>query len=75
MVLPAQARAWLRQHDVGAAAVAAIEDAELCQLDPAAALAQSEALLSATPLDAVTEERVSSSGLVEQQRIFARARR
>jgi hypothetical protein len=75
MVLPAHARAWLRQREVGAVALAAIEDAELRQLDAAAALAQSEALLSATPLHSITEERRSTSGFIEQQRIFARARR
>ncbi|MEO8549026.1 MAG: hypothetical protein ABI678_03615 [Kofleriaceae bacterium] len=75
MVLPAHARAWLRQREVGAVAVAAIEDAERRELDAAAALAQSEALLSATPLHSITAERRTSSGFVEQQRFFARARR
>ncbi len=75
MALPAHARAWLRQRDLGAVALAAIEADELRQLDVAAALAQSEALLAATPLDAVSEERRSTSGFVEQQRLFARARR
>lgn len=75
MALPAHARAWLRQRETGAIALEAIEDAELRQLDAAAALAQSEALLAATPMNAVTLERCSTSGFVEQQRIFARARR
>ncbi len=75
MALPAYALAWLRQREAGAVAVAAIEDAELRKLDAAAALVQSEALLAAVPLNAITHERRSSSGLVEQQLIFARARR
>ena len=75
MALPAHARAWLRQRESGAVALTAIEDAELRHLDDAAALAQSEALLAATPLNDVAAERRSTSGFVEQQRIFARARR
>ncbi len=75
MALPAHARAWLRQRELGAIAVAAIEDAELRQLDAAAALAQSEVLLAAVSLNVVTEERRSTSGFVEQQRIFARVLR
>jgi hypothetical protein len=75
MGFPAHARAWLRQRELGAVALAAIEDDELRHLDVAAALAQSEALLAATPLDAVTEERRLRSGFVEQQRLFGRARR
>lgn len=75
MALPAHARAWLRQRETGAIALEAIEDAELRQLDAAAALAQSEALLTAIPLNVVTSDRRSTSGFVEQQCIFARARR
>ena len=75
MALPAHARAWLRQRDLGAVALAAIEDDDLRQLDVAAALAQSEVLLAATPLNAIAVERRSTSGFVEQQRLFARARR
>jgi hypothetical protein len=60
---------------LGAVALAAIEDDELRHLDVATTLAQSEALLAATPLDAIAEERRSTSGFVEQQRLFARTRR
>lgn len=74
MALPAHALAWLKQRELGAVALAAIEDNELRDLDATAALAQSEALLAATPLDTVAE-RQSTSGFVEQQRFFARARR
>jgi len=74
MDLPPFARAWLRQRELGAAAVEAIEDAELRQLDAATALAQTEMLLSAVRLDDLPEERRISSGFVEQQRLFARAR-
>lgn len=58
-----------------AVAVAAIEDAELRGLGDASALAQSEALLSAMPVTSLIAERRLTSGFVEQQRIFARARR
>jgi hypothetical protein len=75
MSLPAHARAWLEQRDAGAIAVAAVEEGELRNLGEDEALAQSEALLMATPLEALSEERRSTSGLVEQQRLFARARR
>ena len=75
MVLPSYARAWLRQRQAGAIAVTAIEDSELRQLDAAAALEQSESLLAATPLHAMTADRQSTSGFIEQQSIFARVRR
>lgn len=75
MALPAHAQAWLRQREAGAVELAAIEDTELRNLDDASALAQAEALLSATPLSAISSERRSTSGFVEQQRLFARARR
>jgi hypothetical protein len=75
MELPPFARSWLRQRELGAAALQAIEDAELARLDPAMALAQTEMLLSAVRLDDLPEERRTSSGFVEQQRLFARARR
>ena len=75
MALPAHAQAWLRQREAGVVAIAAIEDAELRELDAEGALAQSEALLDATPLHAMAAERCGTSGFVEQQRIFARARR
>jgi hypothetical protein len=75
MDLPPFARSWLQQRELGATALQAIEDAELRRLDPATALAQTEMLLSAVRLDDLSEERRTSSGFVEQQRLFARARR
>jgi hypothetical protein len=72
---PPFARAWLRQRELGAAAVAAIEAEELRQLDADEALSLSDALLEATPLEAVEATRRTWSGFVEQQRLFARARR
>jgi hypothetical protein len=74
MDLPPFARSWLRQRELGVAAMRAIEDAQLRQLDPAMALAQTEMLLSAVRLADLPEERRTSSGFVEQQRLFARAR-
>jgi hypothetical protein len=73
--LPPYARAWLHQRDTGAKAVATIEAAELQALDTAHALEQADALLSATPIDEVAPSRRTTSGLIEQQRLFARARR
>jgi len=75
MDLPSFARSWLRQRELGVAALQVVEDAQLRQLDPAMALAQTEMLLSAVRLDDLPEERRISSGFVEQQRLFARARR
>jgi hypothetical protein len=71
---PAFAAAWLRQRMAGAAAVAAVEVAELAALDAATALAAADALLAAAPIAAMSAARVSTSGFVEQQRLFSRAR-
>jgi hypothetical protein len=68
---PGFARAWLRQRVAGEAAISAIEEAELRRLGPAEALRLSDALLSVTPSGLTRPV----SGLIEQQRIFARARR
>lgn len=73
--LPHFARAWLQQREQGAAAVAAIEARELRDLDADEALCLSDALLAATPLEAAEATRRTWSGFVEQQRLFARARR
>ena len=64
---------WLRQRQAAAVAVLAIEDEALRMLTPEAALAKSDALLSLGV--GTSDERRSYSGLVEQQRLFARARR
>ena len=72
---PSFAQAWLRQRDAGAQALAAHEREELRALDPGQALRESEALLAATPIASVAEARRATSGFVEQQRLFARARR
>jgi hypothetical protein len=73
-LLPEFARAWYRQRSQGDIAVAAIERDELRRLDDATALKHSEALLAAVPRDAMAERR-ATSGIVEQQRLFARWRR
>jgi hypothetical protein len=72
---PAYARAWLAQRDAGHLAVAAIEAAELRALGAEEALRLSDALLAATPTHAMSEARRATSGFVEQQRLFGRARR
>jgi hypothetical protein len=56
-------------------AVADVETRELAALDDTAALAQSDALLAIGAMSPMPLERVTWSGLVEQQRLFARARR
>ena len=72
---PAFAAAWLRQREAGARAVALIEAAELSTLDTAEGLRYADALLAATPIEELVQARRMSSGFVEQQRLFARARR
>jgi hypothetical protein len=67
---PAFATAWLRQRREGSARVAVIEAAELASLDDVEALRLADALLAATP-----PMLRPTSGLVEQQRLFARGRR
>jgi hypothetical protein len=70
---PSHASAWLRQRRSGEAALQTIADDELRQLDDATALARSDALLS-VPATVVAARR-STSGFVDQQRLFGRARR
>jgi hypothetical protein len=70
--LPDFAAAWLAQRRTGAREIARMEAVALANLDAAEALRLSDALLGATP---VTKTRGCSSGLVEQQALFARARR
>ena len=72
---PHFARAWLRQREAGDRQVAKIERDELGRLDAARALWLADALLAATPLDAIAATRRTSSGFVEQQRLFQRIRR
>jgi hypothetical protein len=71
---PSFAAAWLRQRQVGDAAVAEVERSELAGLTDVEALAIAEAVLAAAPLATMTADRVASSGFVEQQRLFARTR-
>jgi hypothetical protein len=66
---PSFAAAWLSQRKSGEAAIASIEAEELRKLGPEQALRLADALLAATPLDVPRPV----SGLVEQQRWFARA--
>jgi hypothetical protein len=74
MTLPAHAKDWLRQRHAGDIAVAEIEARELGQLDPAVALAWSDALLAAAAVAEMTIARRDTSGFVEQQRLFTRRR-
>lgn len=71
MTVPVFAEAWLRQRRAGAEAVARIEAMELAALDDVEGLRLADALLSAVRI----EEPARRSGLVDQQRLFARARR
>ena len=69
---PPFAAAWLAQRRAGDAAVADLTAEELRNLTDEEALRIADALLSATP---PARKPIDSSGLVEQQRLFARARR
>jgi hypothetical protein len=73
--LPSFAATWLRQRDAGAAAVALVEDAELAALSDTEGLRLADALLGAVRIADIDDTRRTSSGLIEQQRLFARARR
>ena len=75
MALTDHARAWLAQRQLGAIEIAAIEARELRELDDATALAQSEALLELAATEPYPPERITSSGIVEQQRLFSRVGR
>ena len=73
--MPAFAQAWLEQRRAGAIELAEIERRELAELSDADALRWADILLDAVPAGAFAERRGMASGLVEQQRLFARARR
>jgi len=75
---PSFAAAWYAQRVAASAAVSGVQDAELRALTDAEALRRTEALLSLAesmhgPLQ-LPEHRRTSSGLVEQQSLFARSR-
>ena len=72
---PSFAAAWLNQRLSGVAKTEALERAELAALDDAEALRLADALLQATDIKAASAERASTSGLVEQQRLFIRSSR
>ena len=72
---PSFAAAWLRQREAGGRAVAVLETDELRNLDVAEALRLADALLEATPIEAMAESRRTTSGLIEQQRLFMLLRR
>ena len=72
--LPPFASAWLRQREAGARAIATLEVNELRNLSAAQALFHADALLSATPIADVAGARRRTSGIVEQQRLFALSR-
>ncbi len=72
---PDFARAWLQQRRSGEQALEQLAVDDLRSLDAETALARSDALLGATPIPAVSAWRRTTSGFVEQQRRFARARR
>ncbi len=72
--LPPFAAAWAAQRAHAARALTEVATAELAALSDERALELSEALLDATPTDDLPPTRTTSSGFVEQQRLFARAR-
>jgi hypothetical protein len=71
---PPFARAWLAQWSAASSALERVHDDELRALTDAEALRRIDALLS-LPSPWVDPARRSSSGLVEQQRLFERATR
>jgi hypothetical protein len=72
---PAEQRAWLSQWKSARVALERVETLELRSLTAASALAASDALLSLARPEDVEPERIASSGLVEQQRLFLKLRR
>jgi hypothetical protein len=72
---PDFARAWLQQRRSGEQALEQLAIDDLRLLDDQTALRHSEALLAATPIAEASASRQATSGFVEQQRLFLRARR
>lgn len=68
--MPPFAEIWLAQREAGSARLAELERQELASLTEEAALSIIDALLGATP-----RQSRAGSGFIEQQRLFARARR
>ena len=68
-------RAWMAQWRAASVALADQRTAELRALTAEAALAASEAVLALASPCSLSEERRTSSGLVEQQRLLHRRRR
>lgn len=73
--LPSFAKTWLRQREAGVIAVARVERDELRHMDDAEALRLADGLLSAAPVALMAADRETTSGFVEQQRLFMLARR
>ena len=72
---PEEQVAWLAQWRRAAVELDLVRTRELAALTPAQAFAASDALLALVEPGVVAEHRRTTSGLVEQQRIFGRARR
>jgi hypothetical protein len=71
---PSFAAAWYAQWSAAAVALAAVHDDELRAMSDVEATRRADALLS-MPASTLPEHRRTSSGLVEQQKLFARRRR
>ena len=67
-----QARRWAAQWKTAGPALARIRAAEIRKTAPTVVAVQLEAALQAAPR---RDPRRGASGMVEQQRVFARARR
>jgi hypothetical protein len=65
----------MAQRAAAARAVEDVERRELRALTDQEALRLADALLAAVPIEEASRQRREHSGLVEQQRLFARARR
>lgn len=74
-MLPEFAAAWFLQRTAGSAALDAVNADELRGLTEVEALQRTDALLAIGAAAPRSPDRERYSGFVEQQRIFARARR
>jgi uncharacterized protein YfeS len=75
MGLPPYAKAWAAQWRAADDALAEVSRRELASLSDEQALLASDALLALADPSALGEERLTRSGLVEQQRLFGQLRR
>jgi hypothetical protein len=71
---PPFAKAWAAQWQAAGPALDEVARRELAAMTPVEALAASDALLALADPHTLDDARLLGSGLVEQQRLFARLR-